>query len=63
MLQYLYKKKRFPKRKGGARGSSFREKMDEPKVCLNYKKPLKFVAKCLELHKERPNKENSTKDA
>jgi len=34
-FQYLNKKKWFPERSSGARGSSFRDKKDDPKVFFN----------------------------
>jgi hypothetical protein len=62
-FQYLNKKKRFHERSSDARGSSFRDKKDDPKVFFNCKKPGLFVGDCLDLRKDIPKKESSKKEA
>jgi hypothetical protein len=48
-FHYLTKKKRFPDRSSGSKGSSFKSKKEYQKVCFNSKKLGHFIDVCPEL--------------
>jgi hypothetical protein len=61
-FQHLYKKKRFPRRNSGVKGSSSSEKKDGLKAFFNCTEHGHFVVECLKLQKQKPKKESSKKE-